>query len=180
MHIDVERLGRRGLATGGGVLMLAAVMVAGLGNGAVGAGQATPTAPPVVREVLNEGFPVGAPGQVLELVRYTIVPGTQLAAHTHPGMQVAWVEAGTLGYTVIAGTAEVRRGTGNGTPAAVEPLGPGAEALLATGDGVVEPARVVHFGRNAGDGELVILAASLFAEGEPASARYAPAATPVP
>src|SRR5687767_10509517 len=82
-------------------LIFLILIVVGLG-GAPGQAQdaAAPTVAPVVREVLGDGEPVAAPGQSLELVRFTIAPGTTLPAHTHPGMQVAWLEAGELEYTV--------------------------------------------------------------------------------
>ena len=55
--------------------------------------------------------PPGAPGYTLTLIRYTIAPGAQLAAHVHPGVQMAEVDEGTLTYTIVSGTAEVRRGS---------------------------------------------------------------------
>lgn len=153
--------------------LLAVVGVGSLATRAEGAGQATPVGtPPVVRTVLNGGEPVAAPGNVLELARYTIQPGTTLPAHTHPGMQAATVEQGVLGYTVVAGTVEIRR------DGRVETVGPGPEIMLHAGDGVVESVGLVHFGRNAGDEPLVILAASLFTAGEPPSHPVSLDATP--
>ncbi|WP_341531630.1 hypothetical protein WKK05_36800 (plasmid) [Nostoc sp. UHCC 0302] len=59
----------------------------------------------VTREVLASGYPTEDQKQVLELVRYTIAPRAKLPAHTHPGMQIERVEAGTLTYTVVEGEA---------------------------------------------------------------------------
>src|SRR5437660_668399 len=66
---------------------------------------------PVVKDILATQIdPPGAPGRTLTLVRYRIAPGAQLPAHVHPGVQLASVQSGTLTYTVISGTAAVRRG----------------------------------------------------------------------
>ena len=54
-----------------------------------------------VRDVLVEGSPEAANGQVLQLVRYDIPAGITLAMHTHPGMQAAYIESGVLTYTVV-------------------------------------------------------------------------------
>ena len=161
-------------------LLLLVVILAGL---AVGSGQAqdaaTPTVAPVVREVLGDGEPVAAPGQSLELVRFTIAPGTTLPAHTHPGMQVAWLEAGELEYTVITGEVPITRaGAAPGTPGPVEVLGEGQTTTFLPGDSWAEPEGVVHFGRNAGTEPVVILVASLFTTGAPPSNVVA-SATPV-
>jgi mannose-6-phosphate isomerase-like protein (cupin superfamily) len=152
-------------------------LLTGRGDSAT-AGQATPAAPAVVREVLQAGMPAAAPGQVLELVQYTIAPGTRLPAHTHPGMQVAYVESGTLAYTVLVGEVEIRRAGSAGTPGPVEVLRPGREAMIHPGDGFVETEGLVHFGRNPGPDPLVILVASLFAAGQPPSHPWTPPATP--
>ena len=112
---------------------------------------------PVVKEVLAEDTePPGAPGYTLTLMRYTIAPGAQLAPHVHPGVQMAEIESGTLTYTIVSGTAQVRRGEG-----AAEPFTGPATISLAPGDSVVEPFDMVHFGANDTDEPLVILATLL-------------------
>ena len=68
----------------------------------------------VVRSVLAAGVPSSAPGNNLELVRYTIAPHTSLAPHHHPGMQLALIESGTLTYSFIDGTVVVHE-TGGST-----------------------------------------------------------------
>ena len=168
-------------------LLIVGVALAGFGGGAfgtVGAHTGTPEATPasaaVVREVLSSGLPAAAPGETLELVRYTIPAGTQLPAHTHPGMQVARIESGTLHYTVLAGEVPVTRAAGSdpGLPTAV--TAGGGEVAIGPGDAFVEAAGVAHYGRNAGPEPVVILVASLFTSG-PAPATLldaTPAATP--
>ncbi len=149
-------------------LLLVGMALAGVGGGAfgaVGAHTGTPASGAVVREVLSSGLPAAAPGDVLELVRYTIPAGTQLPAHTHPGMQVARIESGTLHYTVLAGEVPVTRAPGSdpGLPDAV--TAGGGEVAIGPGDAFVEAAGVAHYGRNAGPEPVVILSASLFTSG---------------
>ncbi len=168
-------------------LLIVGVALAGLGGGAfdaVGARTGTPEGTPasgaVVRDVLSSGLPAAAPGDVLELVRYTIPAGTQLPAHTHPGMQVARIESGTLHYTVLAGEVPVTRAPGSdpGLPNAVT-AGSG-EVAIGPGDAFVEAAGVAHYGRNAGPEPVVILVASLFTSGAPSATLIdaTPIATP--
>jgi quercetin dioxygenase-like cupin family protein len=135
--------------------------------------EATPTSAPavatpaaaVVREVLTETEPATAPGEVFQLVRYTIPPDLALAPHTHPGIQMNMIEAGTLTYYVVAdGEIEVTRADGT-----VELIGPGESTTFDAGDAFVEPAGIVHYGANLGAEPVVILTASLLADDEPPS-----------
>lgn len=135
-------------------------------------GEATPaTTPAVARIVLSQGEPSSAPGQVLQLVRFVIAPHAKLPVHTHPGMQTAWLESGELTYTVVEGGPVTvnRAGAGNGTPGPVETLSAGQTTVFHPGDSWAEPQGMVHFGENAGDVTVVILVASLFPDGAPAS-----------
>ena len=162
------------------VFAIVAFVLTGFGSAALGAQtDATPTpAAGVVREVLSSGDPAGAPGDVLELVRYTIPAGTRLPAHTHPGMQVAQIVSGTLSYTVLEGTVPVTRaGTGEVVPITAD----SGEMTIGPGDSFYEAEGVVHFGRNAGTEPVVILVASLFEIGMPPSHIIGtPVATPAP
>lgn len=117
----------------------------------------------VTREVLSDGTPLAAPGQTLSLVRYTFAPGAVIAPHTHPGEQAVSVVSGTLGYTVLCGHADVVRAPVGNAPQVRERLNPGPEVLFQPGDAFTEVEGIVHFGRNAGTGPLVLLVASLFA-----------------
>lgn len=127
------------------------------------AAAATASDEPVVRETLAELVdPPGAEGRTLHLVRYTIAPEAQLPAHIHPGVQMAAIESGTLTYTVIEGTAQVRR-SGESADQAVE--GP-TTIELGPGDAVVELADMVHFGANETDAPIVIVATLLTVTGE--------------
>lgn len=164
------------------VALALVALVASAGVLAASAQEASPSASPaaspsvtpaVVREVINEGMPEAAPGQVLQLVRYTIQPNTVLPVHIHPGMQVALIEAGTLHYTVIDGSAPVARADGT-----QETVTSGKQTDFAPGDRFIEAQGMVHFGENRGDEPVVILVASLFAAGQPPSTVVE--ATPAP
>ena len=147
------------------LLLICALMVIGAAGITVSAQDgATPTpVAAVTREVINEGYPDAAPGQVLQLVRYTIPPNILLPVHIHPGMQVVVVESGTLHYTVVEGRVPITRATDVGTPAAMEELTSGQETDFGPGDRFVEPAGMVHFGENRTDEPVVLIVASLFA-----------------
>jgi quercetin dioxygenase-like cupin family protein len=160
--------GRAGWATGAllALLVIAAPgFLAGCGTSAPA--QAPPGGPattrattavgePVVKDVLADDVdPPGAPGSTLTLVRYTIAAGAELAPHVHPGVQMAEIDAGTLTYTIVSGTAQVRRGGGD-----AEPVSGPTTIELHAGDSVVEPFDMVHYGANR-TGEPVVISATL-------------------
>lgn len=148
------------------VLVLAAAVAGCLGvsPASIGPGSAVPpgSIPPVVREILAAGNPSAAPEANLELVRYTIQPGTRLATHRHPGMQLALIEAGTLTYTVVQGTVTVHE-PGGGTRS----IAAGETGRIEAGEWIAEHEGVVHYGENAGPAVVVILASSLLQADEP-------------
>lgn len=100
------------------LLLLCMVMMLGGAGITTSAQDEAPSTPAVAvtREVINEGHPDAAPGQVLQLVRYTIPPHMVLPVHIHPGMQVVVVESGTLHYTVVEGSVPITRSAAEGTP----------------------------------------------------------------
>jgi quercetin dioxygenase-like cupin family protein len=154
-----------------GLLLIVGGIAFGFGERLSGA-QATPEATPaaVVRDVIAAGEPATAPGQSLDLVRFTIQPHTKLPVHTHPGMQTAWLVSGELIYTVVSdGEVEITRAATGGTPAATETLTPGNSTTFHPGDAWVEPAGMVHFAENAGDDPVIIIVASLLASDQPPS-----------
>lgn len=118
--------------------------------------------PSVTSEVLASGYPNDAQGRILELVRYTIPSGANLPPHTHPGMQIARVEFGTLTYTVVKGSAKILRA--NRTE---EILQAGQTTLLKVGDSLIEPAGMVHYGKNESASIVIIHSASLFDAKQP-------------
>lgn len=121
--------------------------------------------PAVVRDVLGSDEPDEAPGELLELSRYTIPAGFVLPVHKHPGVQMATVVAGTLTYHVVSdGDVIVTRADGT-----LETGAPGATLVFEVGDSWVEPEGMVHWAENLTDEPVVLLATSLFEDGVPAS-----------
>lgn len=156
------------------VLVLLVVTVTSERGTTLTAQDASPEATPTVtREVINEGLPDAATGQVLQLVRYTIPGNIALDAHTHPGMQVNVVESGTLTYTVVKGEMKITRADGS-----TEILRSGETTDLMPGDVFTEPEGMVHFGENRSDEPIVLLTASLLDAGEVPSSPAA--STPAP
>lgn len=140
-----------------------------------GTGGATPApSPEVVREVLGDALPDSAPGEIFELARYTIPPGAVLPVHTHPGVQMAIVESGTLTYHVVEnGSVFVTRADGT-----EEEFGPGETATFEVGDAWVEPEGMIHYAENLTEEPVVLLSASLLTEGEPSAQEVDLSATP--
>lgn len=131
------------------------------------------------RIVLAQGSPEAANGQVLQLARYDIPRGVVLAMHTHPGMQIAWIESGVLTYHVVSGgSIPVTRAAHDGTPESTELLAPGESTELHPGDSVVEIDGVVHYGENIGADPVVILAATLLDPNQPPAIVVTTSATP--
>ena len=127
--------------------------------------QATPEASApvtVASEVLGSAEPDEVPNPDLSLSRVTFMPGAETPVHYHPGTEIGYVVQGALTYTVFEGEAEVFRAAGGEN----EIVLPGATVVLEVGDGVIEPAGMIHQGRNEGDTPMVIYISSLFPEGE--------------
>ncbi len=116
----------------------------------------------VVKEILGtEVDPPGGSGRTLTLIRYRIGAGAKLAPHVHPGVQMASIESGQLTYTVVKGTAIVRRA---GASSDVQVPGPNT-ITLKPGDTVTEVDGMVHFGANDTKRPVVILATLLTKDG---------------
>ena len=153
-------------------VLLGATALAGCGSSGSTAASATTGAPTTMgaptttvqvrSDVLVDlADPPGADGRTLSLVRYTIAPGAKLVPHVHPGVQMARIESGVLTYTIVSGTALVRRA---GTVANVAVTGP-TTITLRTGDSVIEMDGMVHFGENHSTKVLVIIATLLTKDG---------------
>lgn len=121
---------------------------------------------PVVRHILSSTHPASAPGETFELVQYIIPAGAELPVHTHPGVQMATVESGSLTYHVVAhGQVTVTRAGG-----AEETIGPGEQALFCVGDSWVEPVGMVHFAENRTIAPVVLISSSLLDDDAPPAA----------
>jgi quercetin dioxygenase-like cupin family protein len=109
-----------------------------------------------------------APGQTVYLARFVIQPGAELFAHNHPGTTAIGVASGSLGWTLLEGTAHVARGAAAGATGPAEDLTePGTEAILEPGDAIFYEDDVVHTARGAGDEETVVLGTFVLTSGEP-------------
>ena len=123
----------------------------------------------VTRQLLAEASPDTAAGQLLELTRVIIPAGEGIAAHTHPGPQLAVIVSGTLTYTIIDGEATVTRAAATDAQT-VETYASGDTTDLRAGDAVVEPTGMVHSAANETDQPVIIYLSSLFPAGaEPAT-----------
>lgn len=127
--------------------------------------EATPDPDGVAGEVLGAGLPTSVPGVELALRRTVIAPGGGLPPHSHPGPVVLVVDAGTWGYTPLGGSVRLTRAATDGAPAAAEEPPMGVELILTAGDAIfAEDSRDAM--RNAGEDDVVLLMATLVAEGE--------------
>jgi hypothetical protein len=120
----------------------------------------------VTVQVLGTGLPSASPGLALTLRRLTIAPGGRLPAHSHPGALVIFVEAGTWGYTVLGGVAQLTRAAVGGTPTPTEEMPVGTEVILGPGDWISIEDPQDEF-RNAGEEDVVLVSANLAKVGEP-------------
>jgi quercetin dioxygenase-like cupin family protein len=121
----------------------------------------------ITRTILAQTEPANAPGQTLYLQEVRIAPKAKLATHLHQGTQIASVRSGVLTYNIVSGTVTVTHRDGK-TEDATGPV----VIKIRPGDSILETPTVVHFGSNSGKKPVVILLASLLADG-------APLATPI-
>jgi quercetin dioxygenase-like cupin family protein len=109
-----------------------------------------------------------APGQTVYLARFVIQPGAEIFPHSHPGTIVLGVADGTLGWTLLEGTAHVIRGAAAGATGPVEDVTEaGTEVILEVGDSIFYEDDVTHTAHGAGDEETVVLGTLVLTSGEP-------------
>src|SRR3954454_22254374 len=126
------------------------------------------TAPTAKRVALAQvADPSGAHGQTLGLSRVTVPPQARLALHIHPGTQTAYIEKGTLTYSVKTGSVPVYHGAADQHPKLLRRISAGHSAKIRSGQWLVEKPGVQHFAANLGDHEIVILIATLLEDGKP-------------
>jgi quercetin dioxygenase-like cupin family protein len=155
------------------LLVTTIVLVSALGAGCQGNSSEQALSPSkgvteVTRQPLLTGTASRAPGQALNLDRVIIPAGQEIAAHTHPGTQLATIVEGILSYTVIKGEVKVTRAAGT-QQAKVETFAAGQTAEIRPGDALVEMPEMVHSAKNNGKSAVVIYLSSLFPDGAPAS-----------
>jgi quercetin dioxygenase-like cupin family protein len=113
--------------------------------------------------------PVGASGRTLGLSRVAIPAGALLALHHHTGTQIAYIDKGTLTYTVKKGTVTVRTGAADADPTVVRRIKAGQTGQIKAGQWIVEQPTVVHMAANKGKTGIVIYLATLLPNGDPPS-----------
>ncbi|HEX4686354.1 MAG TPA: cupin domain-containing protein [Nocardioides sp.] len=152
------------------VIVTAVVVTAGFQIAEAVAAPQAPSAPvTVTREPLaSAGHPRGAPPRTLGLSRVTVMPGTTLALHHHPGTQIGYVDSGVLTYTVEQGRARLMAGTGD-DPRLVRVIRAGQTAKVHPGQWLIEQPTDHHHAQNRGTVPVIIYLATLFEDGEPAS-----------
>jgi quercetin dioxygenase-like cupin family protein len=125
-------------------------------------------APGFVAAVLAGAPSDRAPGQTVYLARFIIQPGSEIFPHGHPGTTVLAIESGSLGWTLLQGTAYVVRGAGSGGTAVEEIAAPETEVILEPGDAIYYEADVVHTARGASaDEPTVVLGTLILGAGQP-------------
>jgi quercetin dioxygenase-like cupin family protein len=110
----------------------------------------------------------GASGRTLGLSRVTIPVGGRLALHHHQGTQVAYIQAGTLSYTVKSGGVTVSTGPAD-NPTVVRKINGGQTGQIRAGQWIVEQPSTVHRAANKGKTKIVIYLATLLRTGAPPS-----------
>jgi hypothetical protein len=149
------------------VLTSLVLLVSAAVSYAAGAAQRQ-TSPTAVRDALAQAVsPSGARGETLGLSRVVIPPDAQLALHVHPGTQIAYIDKGTLTYTVRTGAVKVYRGQADKDPQLVRRITAGHTAKIRAGQWLIEKPHVQHFGANRSGKPVVILAATLLKNGQP-------------
>jgi quercetin dioxygenase-like cupin family protein len=147
---------------------LAALMLAGILGAVVEAGQTAAATPPQPQRIdLAAGYPKFAKGYRLSLTEAIVPPGAGFPPHRHPGMQVAYIETGTLRYTVYKGSVKVFKGHPGSTQKLVRVIRAGHSGLIKTGEWIIETPGLHHKGANAGPKRVVILLATLLRSDEP-------------
>lgn len=153
-------------------LTIAAMILTAAALGAVlpGAFGRSHAAPGAVRNALAQTERVqGAPDRTLILSRVVVEPGAKLPLHHHLGTQVARIAAGTLTYTVRAGSAAIRRGESDRQAQLVRHLHAGDTARIRAGQWIVEQPSDIHEAANRGADPVVIYLATLLKRGAPPS-----------
>jgi quercetin dioxygenase-like cupin family protein len=124
-------------------------------------------APGLTAEVFT-GVPTAlAEGQTLYTIRFTFQPGSEIPAHSHPGTVSLTVTEGTLGWTLLEGTATVIRASASGEPTGTEEVTEaGVEVMLEPGDAIYYEDDVVHTARGASDETTIVYGSLLLETGQ--------------
>jgi hypothetical protein len=124
-------------------------------------------APGVTAEIFASAPSDRAPDQTVYLARFVFEPGMEIFPHSHPGTVVLGVESGTLGWTLLEGTAHVVRGAAAGNTEVEDVTEPGTEVTLEVGDAIYYEDDVIHTARGASADPAVVLGTLVLTTGEP-------------
>ena len=149
--------------------LLVAIPLAGVLGGLAEASRVTSAAsPPQPQRIdLAAGYPSFAHGYRLSLTEAVLPPGTGFPPHRHPGMQVAYVQSGTLRFTVFQGKVKIFRGHPGSSQKLVRVLRAGQTGSIKAGEWIIETPTLHHKGANMGHKRVVILLATLLRSNEP-------------
>ena len=149
-------------------IVIPLVLLAGTAIGWAAGLEGTP--PTAKRFALGASEDVrGAKDRTLGLSRVVVPAGAELALHHHQGTQVAYVDTGTLTYTVDSGSVEVRKGAADDDPKLVRKIGSGETAKVKAGQWLVEQPSDHHMAANRTDKKIVIYLSTLLETGAPPS-----------
>lgn len=95
--------------------------------------------------------------------------GDLLDPHFHEGTQTAYIDAGTLTYSVIEGEVPVMSGSPEEDPELIREIKAGESAEIEPGQWVVEEETDVHMAENQGETPVESILTSLLDDGAPAS-----------
>jgi hypothetical protein len=123
--------------------------------------------PSATRVDLAAGMPSFARGYRLSLTRAVIPPGSAFPPHRHPGMQVSYIESGTLRFKVFRGAVRVYKGNADGSQKLVRTIRAGHTGSISRGQWIVENQFLWHQGANVGRRTVVIVLATLLRAGKP-------------
>jgi hypothetical protein len=136
---------------------------------AAGRSESASPPPAPTRIDLAAGLPHFARGYQLALTTAIIPPGTGFPPHRHPGMQVSYIQSGTLQFTVYRGHVDVFTGHPGTTKKLVRVLRAGHTGYIKAGQWIVETPSLWHKGANVGRKRVVIRLATLLRRGLPAA-----------
>src|SRR3954452_7092440 len=138
------------------VLASAVVLTGGIQLTQALAAPGAPDPVTVTREPLaSAGHPRGSVHRTLGLSRVTVMPGTTLPLHHHPGTQIGYVESGVLTYTVEQGRARLMKGSGD-DPVLVRVIRAGGTVRVHPGQWLIEQPTDHHHAQNTGTVPVVI------------------------
>jgi hypothetical protein len=156
-------------------LLVAMLVIASVGGLIVAGRRASAgNASMAQRSDLAAGLPNFAPGYRLSLTEAVLPPGAAFPPHRHPGMQVAYIESGTLQFTVFRGRVKVFRGHPGATQKLVQVLRAGRTGSIRAGEWITETSSLWHLGANVGRKRVVILLATLLREDKPPAITVTP------